>query len=82
MKQPISICWLRRDLRLEDNDALYHALKSDYPVLLLFIFDKNILDKLQNKADARLTFIYQTLAKIQQQLVSHNTTLLIKHQTS
>lgn len=81
MKQPISICWLRRDLRLEDNAALYHALKSDYPVLLLFIFDKNILDKLQNKADARLTFIYQTLAKIQQQLVSHNTTLLIKHQT-
>ena len=77
----ISICWLRRDLRLADNAALYHALKGDHPVLLLFIFDVNILDQLQNKADARLTFIYETLAKIQVQLEAHHTTLLIKYQT-
>ena len=60
---PINILWLRRDLRLEDNAALYHALKSGYPVLLLFIFDKNILDKCA-KDDARVTFIYQTLENI------------------
>ena len=42
-KQEISICWLRRDLRVFDNAALYHSLKSGYPTLLLFIFDKQIL---------------------------------------
>lgn len=81
MKKEISICWIRRDLRLEDNAALYHALKSNYPVLLLFIFDQNILDQLQNKTDARLTFIYQSLEKIQSKLVEHQTTLLVKYNT-
>ncbi|RZL65591.1 MAG: deoxyribodipyrimidine photo-lyase, partial [Pedobacter sp.] len=48
MTQPISIVWLRRDLRLTDNAALYHALKGPYPILPLFIFDRNILDKLED----------------------------------
>jgi deoxyribodipyrimidine photo-lyase len=78
-QQPISICWLRRDLRLNDNTALYHALKSDYPVLLVFIFDQNILDKLQNKADARVSFIHQTLSKLQEKLVEQNSSLLVKY---
>ncbi|RZK58218.1 MAG: deoxyribodipyrimidine photo-lyase [Pedobacter sp.] len=79
MKQPISICWLRRDLRLEDNAALYHALKGPYPVLLLFIFDEKILNKLQDKADARVTFIYQTLKNLHAKLAEKGTSILIKH---
>ena len=79
MKKEISICWIRRDLRLADNAALYHALKSNFPVLILFIFDKNILNKLQNKTDARVTFIYQNLLKIQEELIANQTSLLIKY---
>lgn len=79
MKQEISICWIRRDLRLEDNAALYHALKGDYPVLILFIFDQNILNKLAHKSDARVTFIYQTLEKIQVQLIENKTSLAVKY---
>jgi deoxyribodipyrimidine photo-lyase len=45
--------WFRRDLRLEDNIGLFHALKSDFPVIPLFIFDADILDKLP-KDDAHL----------------------------
>jgi deoxyribodipyrimidine photo-lyase len=79
MKQPISICWLRRDLRINDNAALYHALKSGNPVLLLFIFDTDILDQLPNKQDARVTFIQQTLAAMHQQLSSLGSSILIKY---
>lgn len=78
MAKEISICWLRRDLRLNDNAALYHALKSGYPVLLLFIFDKNILSKLDNKADARVDFIYQTLTKLKVLLEEKGSSLLVK----
>ena len=78
-KTPLSICWLRRDLRLEDNAALHYALKSEYPVLVLFIFDQQILNKLQNKADARVTFIYQTLTQIGQQLNENQSSLLAKY---
>ncbi len=76
---PISICWLRRDLRLTDNTALYHALKSEYPVLVLFIFDENVLHKLPNKADARVTFIHQELTKINTELQKMGSSLLVKH---
>ncbi|MGC1204801.1 MAG: deoxyribodipyrimidine photo-lyase [Flavobacteriaceae bacterium] len=60
MNQPINIFWFRRDLRLDDNVGFYEALKSDCPVLPIFIFDSEILDKLP-KEDARVTFIYHTL---------------------
>ena len=79
MKKQISICWLRRDLRLEDNAALYHALKDQYPVLLLFIFDKKILDKLLARDDARVTFIHQTLENLNAQLADYTSSIEIKY---
>jgi deoxyribodipyrimidine photo-lyase len=75
----INIFWFRRDLRLDDNAALYHALKDKLPVLPIFIFDKNILDQLDNKADARVNFIYQSLNEIQQQLLELNSTLDVRY---
>lgn len=75
--QKISVCWLRRDLRLFDQAALYHALKSENPVLCLFIFDKNILDKLDDKADRRLHFIHQTLLAIKADLLKKGSDLLV-----
>lgn len=63
MTEAINIFWFRRDLRLDDNVGLYHALKSKYPVLPIFIFDKEILDSLQ-KDDARVNFIHETISNI------------------
>lgn len=74
---PITIFWFRRDLRLEDNAGLYHALKSGNPVLPIFIFDKEILDKLDDKDDARVTFIYQTIKKMDEGLQKHGSSLKV-----
>jgi deoxyribodipyrimidine photo-lyase len=63
MNKPLNIFWFRRDLRLDDNLALYKALIGDFPVLPIFIFDSEILKKL-SKDDARVTFIFNTLQKI------------------
>ena len=68
MEGTINIFWFRRDLRLNDNAGLYHALKSDKAVLPIFIFDTEILDLLEDKKDRRVTFIYETLEGIQQEL--------------
>ncbi len=65
---PISVFWFRRDLRLEDNAGLYHALKSGLPVLPIFIFDSEILNKLENKEDKRVDFIHQQLTELKTQL--------------
>ena len=56
-KQKVNICWFRRDLRLQDNAALYYALKDTLPVIPIFIFDKAILDLLEDKTDRRVEFI-------------------------
>ncbi|MGV8946425.1 MAG: cryptochrome/photolyase family protein [Lutibacter sp.] len=76
-KEEISVFWFRRDLRLEDNVALFHALNSAYPVLPLFIFDDAILNELPRN-DARVTFIYDTLNNINKNLTKLNSSLLIK----
>jgi len=72
MKDTVNIFWFRRDLRLDDNVGFYNALKSEHPVLPIFIFDKEILKKLP-KDDARLTFIYETLQKMRTKLEDKNT---------
>ncbi|MES2380789.1 MAG: deoxyribodipyrimidine photo-lyase [Bacteroidota bacterium] len=67
-KPAIAVFWYRRDLRLEDNAGLYHALKSGLPVLPLFIFDKDILDKLEDKQDKRVNFIYEQIELLKREL--------------
>lgn len=69
--------WFRRDLRLEDNAGFYHALKEQENVLPLFIFDRDILDRLDDPSDARVTFIYDCLVKLQAELQALGSTLLV-----
>jgi deoxyribodipyrimidine photo-lyase len=63
----MNIFWFRRDLRLDDNVGLFHALQSGEDVLPIFIFDDSILSQL-TKDDARVNFIHNQLEKIQSQL--------------
>ncbi|MEP6711262.1 MAG: deoxyribodipyrimidine photo-lyase [Ferruginibacter sp.] len=80
MADKINIIWFRRDLRLTDNAALYHALKAGEPLLPIFIFDKNILHKLENKKDRRVQFIHEVLEQIQKQLLQLGSTLEVLYE--
>ncbi|MFD2998773.1 cryptochrome/photolyase family protein [Pontibacter toksunensis] len=71
--------WFRRDLRLHDNVGLYQALTSGKKVLPLFIFDSDILDNLENRQDARVDFIHQSVAKLHELLEQQGSTLLVRH---
>lgn len=79
IKHQIAVHWFRRDLRLNDNHALFLALKSGLPVLPVFIFDTDILQHFQNKQDKRVSFIYDALYNIQNQLNKIGSGLLIFH---
>ena len=74
-----TVFWFRRDLRLQDNAGLFHALKESEEVLPVFIFDSEILEKLEDKADLRVAFIHQSLTLIQRQLEDLGSTLLVLH---
>lgn len=71
--------WFRRDLRLYDNHGLYQALKSGKRVLPVFIFDQNILERLHNPEDKRVTFIYDVLQELNADLQKYDSGLLIKY---
>lgn len=79
MADTTNIFWFRRDLRLEDNAGFYQALKEEKPVLCLFIFDKNILDKLSNKSDARVHFIHNCISELKSQLKKLGSDILVKY---
>jgi len=76
-KQPLNIFWFRRDLRLDDNNGLFQALKAGLPVKPIFIFDREILDKLDNPNDRRVLFIHKTLSEIKLKLQSMGSDLWV-----
>lgn len=77
-QEKINLFWFRRDLRLHDNAGLYHALRSGKPVLCVFIFDTSILDKLEDRSDARVSFIHQTISGLREQLHQLGSALIVR----
>jgi deoxyribodipyrimidine photo-lyase len=80
-KEPLAIFWFRRDLRLEDNKGLFHALNSGLRVLPLFIFDRDILDRIEDKNDRRVSFIHGALSNLQERIVASGSSLRVFHDT-
>ena len=75
----ITLFWFRRDLRLHDNTGINKALMEKENILPLFIFDRHILDELNNRRDARIHFIYQTINHIKKELEAKGSSLLIRY---
>lgn len=72
-----AVFWFRRDLRLQDNAGLYYALKENKSVQGIFIFDKTILQALEDKRDRRVEFIHQCIESLQSQLQAIGSDLLV-----
>lgn len=75
----VCVFWFRRDLRLEDNCGLYHALNSGFLVLPIFIFDTTILENLEDKKDKRVDFIYQTVSSLKEKLNEFGSDLIVEY---
>jgi len=77
----VNIFWFRRDLRLEDNKGFHFALRDELPVIPIFLFDKNILDKLTNKSDKRVDLIHQIITELKKELQSFCSDLYVDYST-
>ena len=73
-----SLVWLRRDLRLYDHNALFNSLLSSKAVYCCFIFDTTILNKLKNKEDRRIEFIWNSLKQIKVELKKFGSDLIVE----
>lgn len=78
-----SVCWLRRDLRVADNTALWHALEDarerDGKCLVVFCFDTEILAALQDRDDRRVGFIAGSVAELHRTLAASGGGLRVLH---
>lgn len=75
----ISLCWFRRDLRIEDQTALFYSLQQEEQVLPLFIFDRHILDALEDKTDARVSFIHAQITSLKAFFEQQGSSMLIRY---
>ena len=74
----MALVWLRRDLRLDDHAAFYHALKHSEAAAPVFVFDTAILDALP-RDDRRVDFIHQSVAALKTELNALGGDLLVRH---
>lgn len=74
----VTIFWFRRDLRVDDNTGLFTALKERGNVIPLFIFDAEITNKLEDRNDKRISFIYDFVKNLKTEFEKHGSSLLIR----
>lgn len=74
-----SLVWFRRDLRLHDNSAASYATHNSDEVYGVFVFDKNILDKIADKNDHRVDFILRSLQMMNETLAANGSKLYVLH---
>ena len=78
-KPVVNIFWMRRDLRLDDNTALFHALKTRENVLPVYIGNPDILARKNAGFDYRINFVYDTLRQIKTELEKFGSSLYVAH---
>ena len=81
-KPAIQIVWFRRDLRLIDNRSIEAASKLDLPILPLFIFDTDILSRLDDTKDRRVDYIQQAVEHMNTELVKFGGHMMVFHGTA
>ena len=74
-----ALMWFRRDLRSEDNAALFAALKDSRRVFCVFVYDTEILDALPTRTDRRVEFICQSVTELGQALEKAGGQLITLH---
>lgn len=74
-KEEINIVWLKRDLRLNDNEAINNALKSGKRILFLYVFEKTLINDV-HYSERHWNFIKQSIKDLNEDLQKYNTKVL------
>lgn len=72
-----AIWWVRRDLRLKDNQALSEAITSAQAVIPIFIIDPILVNSSRISAK-RLAFLYQGLNELDMKLQARGSKLILR----
>ncbi|AUC85193.1 deoxyribodipyrimidine photolyase [Polaribacter sp. ALD11] len=74
-REEIHIVWFKRDLRLQDNEAIHNAIKSNKRVLFIYVFENSLIND-AHYDERHWNFIKQSLEDLNTDLKKHNTKVL------
>ena len=74
-KEPINVVWLKRDLRLQDNEAISNALSTGKRTLLLYVFENMLLND-EHYSERHFNFIKESIRDLNEQLEPNNSKVL------
>jgi deoxyribodipyrimidine photo-lyase len=76
--EAIQVVWFKRDLRLQDHEALAQACNGSYPILLIFCFEPSLLNS--PESDVRhWRFVWQSLQDLNDKLKAVKTQIYVFH---
>ncbi|QTD38527.1 deoxyribodipyrimidine photo-lyase [Polaribacter batillariae] len=74
-REEINIVWFKRDLRIQDNEAIYNALASKKRVLFIYVFEKSLQDDI-HYSERHWNFIKQSLVDLNEDLKKYDSEIL------
>ena len=74
-KPEIQVVWLKRDLRLNDNEEITNALSTGGRVLLLYVFENLLLGD-PHYSQRHWNFVKESIRDINERLKPHNSKVL------
>ena len=74
-REEISVVWLKRDLRLQDNEAIFNALQAKKRIIFLYVFENSLIDD-AHYSERHWNFIKQSLTDLNEDLKTYNTKVL------
>ncbi len=74
-REQINVVWLKRDLRLEDNEAIFNALSNGKRTLLLYAFEHILLED-NHYSPRHWNFIKESLRDLNNRLSKFNSKIL------
>lgn len=74
-KEKINVVWFKRDLRLQDNEAIFKALHSGRKTLFLYVFENSLLND-PHYNQRHWNFIKQSIVDLNEDLNAFNTKIL------
>ena len=70
-KEVINVVWLKRDLRMQDHEALYSAEQAGLPYVIIYLFEPSIINY-PDTSLRHLQFVYHSIASLNLQLDKYN----------
>ncbi|WP_299056527.1 cryptochrome/deoxyribodipyrimidine photo-lyase family protein [uncultured Polaribacter sp.] len=74
-KEEIQVVWFKRDLRLQDNEAIYNALQTNKRVLFMYVFEPSLISD-PHYDDRHWNFIKESIEDLNKDLKIYNSKVL------